>query len=689
MVPRHRSMVSAWGRVSGLWPIHGINLTPGWTIAPEAISSKQVDLRRTRGVVGALQLFVVWFGLVASVGTVWAAAPDRDQMEPQQADSSIELTGSSGAYRKLISLWSRRRVALEDGDQERADELLQRAAELRPETGASRLEGFGLSLIREALAASAAGDVDRAEILLEQAQTLAPDLQAAAHARARVALDRSSFAVHRWAKHRIDGFILGLSDFKTRMLMLSDLVLTGLLLFALVCLAFTIAQLGRYGLNVYQGIGETFPRMAKFLLFAIGALGLVVPLIFGFGPLLFFFPAMIAVWVYQTRSERMISVVLVLFVGGTPWLLRMGDRLSAAGTGVTEALQALSLNPRDARADQQLQAALADETDWQVRAVLGLAAKRRGDLDAARRLLREAIRNAPDREANGILQNNLGNVLFAQGHASSAMAAYTTAQKLIKDRAEPFFNRHRLLRRQGRRADAAEAVDLATQVDASRVGVWSKDADLNLNRFVVDIDLPASILTARALENVFAPTPFALRAWVLLAGPVPEMVAPGAAALALLTLAVLFGLRTRLRIPWACSRCARPGTALMVNGRPDTVLCEQCENLFVRNMPVERRARFEKEEAIERVKGVRTWSTRVAGVVLPGLIALTRGKPVRGVLVVALTGLLGLRLLMPQGLMIEPGALPSTSAVGSYVTAALLGLVWLHSLYRAARWKED
>ena len=121
-------------------------------------------------------------------------------------------------------------------------------------------------------------------------------------------------------------------------------------------------------------------------------------------------------------SERFVSLVCALFLGGTPWILRAVDRLSDAGTGVTQALAQLGANPTHVCASETVNAAVrARATDWEAACALGIAQKRQGKLDAAIRSLRQAAAAVPAGSAEaGLVANNLGNALFASGRPASA-----------------------------------------------------------------------------------------------------------------------------------------------------------------------------------------------------------------------------------------------------------------------------
>jgi len=325
--------------------------------------------------------------------------------------------------------------------------------------------------------------------------------------------------------------------------------------------------------------------------------------------------------------------------------------------------------------------------------VLGLAYKRTGQLTDARAALQaaiDAVDDDTDEASAAVIYNNLGNTLFALGYAKPAEDAYQKARRRAREAPEPPFNLHRLYRRSGRADDAESAIQEASGIDAQLVATWSQDDDTSVNRYVVDMELPASALVGRAMQNVFADTPLARRGWVVLAGPVPAMTAPLAAFVTLAVFGVLGRLRSRMRLTWPCVRCARPAPSVVSAGPPAHPQCEQCVNLFVKNIPVDRRVRFQKEQTVARYAAARQWGTRLLGVLVPGTVDLVRGNPLRGAAMVAATTILVIWLIYPDGLLVEPISIAVADGVplGRYALMAGIAALWLTSLVRAVRWKE-
>ncbi|MCA9542957.1 MAG: hypothetical protein KC613_01165, partial [Myxococcales bacterium] len=591
--------------------------------------------------------------------TTTAFAEVNGFAEPEEASLTLVKPRPRGLER-LAGLWGRRRGALERGDGEAVARITEEAAVLRRELGVQRLDAIGYALVREAQGAIAEGKVALASARLDAADGMAPGLPEIAETRAALASAESAFALHRVALFKVDGMRRQLGDFERRMLIYSDGILTALILGAVLGLLFLLAQLARYGLNLYQDLGQTFPSVMRVLLLAALGIAALLPIFYGFGPFLLVAPVLVALWSYQNLSERLVSVAVTLALGVLPWMLRAGDRLSDAGTGLEQAIHSLSINPYDARAEAKVEAAAAaDEGDWYARAVLGLALKRQGRLREAAQLLTDAARTADDDRAAAAIWTNLGNTWFGLGRPQAAQEALEQATRLDRRSAIAWFNLHRLHLRRRQKPEAEAALGKATALDTTRVSEWAADDDAGLNRYVVDAPLPDRFLVGRAFDRLLEPSSFAHRVWRDLAGPLPELAAPAAGGAALLAFAFLFGIRRRMRLSWPCTRCGQRADVPLAQGHPEQPVCTQCDAIFVRNVPTDRRSRFEKESQVERFQGLVRWGRRLSAVALPGLGDLVRGRAARGLLLAGFAGWLGLRVLIPRGVLMTPYAPPA------------------------------
>lgn len=621
-----------------------------------------------------------------SVGAPTQATPTSLSGE-EQPTSSLALVPPVKDEDQLVALWRVREKAAEDGDLDQADRAFQQVKGHCGDLGISRHDAFAYSLILEARQLSAVKrDFVRADVVFGQARQLAPGLPEIDEAIAVRVLDERPYYLHKYVVSKMRGIVARLSDFQRRSLLLADTLLSLFLVLTAVALVFVVTQSIRHGLAIYHDLGSVFPALMKFLVLGVSLAIAALPLYFGFGPYLLAFPLLVVFFAYQRPSERVLSVLTVAYLAALPWTLRAVDRISEAGTGATQALFKLGTDPFAHGAAEAVGAELShDPDDWQGAMVLGTAHKRRAKLSSAIELLRRAEAAAPAQTASmGLVKNNLANALFATGRHQSAEALYKEAAVLLPRQPEPAFNLSRVYTRTGRIDDAKGQFARASALDSDRVAAWNDQLDLNLNRYVIDLALPSSALTIRELHDVLAKTVLASKAWSLIAGPVPEVAAPVLAAVSALAFLTILVSRRRIRVRVPCSRCARAADQRLTE-RASAALCEQCHSLFVRNIPVDRRVRFEKDEQIARWRAVRIWGTRLSGLIGPGVAAFVTGSPLRGACGVALAGFLVIRILFPEGLLYEPLSTEPQGPLGFQVCVGALVVVWLLGVFSGVR----
>jgi len=625
---------------------------------------------------------ILWLGIFALPAAAQTpSVPGTPSAGGLVEPTSIALAKPNRDFDDLIALWGKRKLALAANDHGRVDDLMDRLETAGREIGLARLSPFAMAAVAEGYVALADGDVERARTLSKQGERLDRHLPALHDLNASIAAKEAWWGLHTLVKHKSKALMASLSDFRRATLLGSDLLLTWMMILALLALIFAVTQGIRYALHVFHDLGHAFPSGVRALLMtSLGAIALM-PLLYGFGPLLLFFPLAALLWCYQSRGERVLSIVFVLLLGGTPWLLRAVDRLMDAGTGTPQALHALENDPTDKHALVDVARAAKNNADWQAQAVLGAAYKRLGRLSEAEIELRKALDGAPaGSDARGMVHNTLGNVLFAKGKAQLALNAYARAGELLPSSAAPYFNQHRLHDRMKNGPEAQAALVKASDINAQQVATWAADEKASVNRYVADVAFPRTVLAARALDGLFSPTSLSRQTWVALAGPLPEAVAPVGAALCLVLFLALTGIGRRLELAWPCMRCGASARFMVGEGQPIEPNCQECTNIFLRNHPIDRRIRFAKDERIARVQAYRRWGARLAGLTLPGVADLIHGATGRGILMAGLSVLVIMRYFQPSGILFEPGTLPATEISTQYPWLSVGLLLWVSSV---------
>lgn len=583
----------------------------------------------------------------------------------------------------LPRLWQARQEALEAKDAEAAKKALAAVADLALDNGIMGLDAYAEALLREALDAAERGEAERATRAIASARALSPALPAVEEVAAVVAIELSAADVVGWISHNLAGWRLRMARLPDRQITTANLWLTGVGITLAAVALFFLVQIGRYGYGIYVDLGQVMPGHLR-LLTLILALGGVGALIWaGYGPLLWIFPLVTLLWPYQRWAERAVSVVMMIAAIVAPWGLQRADRDSESAARISRALDDLQRNPWDERAAQRVaQAAAAQPEAWWLKAIQGRALKARGQLDEAIEILAAAEALTPEGSAaQGVIQNNLANALFATGRVATAEKRYLKAKVALPQAPEPRFNLHRLYARTAQ-AQAAEAqLKQASALGAEQVARWVDEDQANYNRYVKDLPLGAEGL-ALSTEQDQPPGALARSSWLILVGPVPWLTLPVAALMALLGCGFITARQSRLRLTRRCPRCG-VGVRQQIptaSKRPDQ-LCDTCTDIFVRGVPMERRLRFAKESQIDRRHKILSWGTAALGV-LPGLAPLSRGRPVLGAILLCLGLAIVARLVYPVGPLYPPGALHVSSALGIIVVGII---VWITSVFVALR----
>lgn len=594
-------------------------------------------------------------------------------LPPEHPRADIELIAPNNKQAQLHSYWKRRQRAMEREDKDRAKQQLEKIVIFQKNAGIKRLDAVARALLREARESK---DVS----IFPLVEEIAPGLPDAYNIRAKMVLEKEQFAFHKWVKFKIKALMASLSDFQSQVLFLSDMLLNIIFIFAILIAVFVFTQLVRYSANIYYDLGRAFPSIAKIVIFSTVIVLFSIPIFYGFGPFSLIFPLTILFWSYQKTKEKIFTFVMLILLALAPWTLRVGNRLTEAGTGYISHLSALTLNPLNERAFGKIEALTKRRKhDWEAKAILGLAQKRRGNLKEARTLFEEALKEAKGLPAKGLLYNNLGNVYFAKGMPETAQLYYEKSSKALRDSAVPLFNMHRLAARLGQAERSEEYIQKASFKDAQRVAGWSEDDDINLNRYVVDIDISSEQLTSRTFKGLFSSTPLAKRIWLSIAGPLPEMSAPLSVIVTLFALSLLMLVRQRMILSWPCSKCGKASLNALIDGHPETRLCHECHELFIQNKPVDRAVRFAKEDAISKINNLKKFSNMLFSF-FPGVVQMAWGRTIEGLLLVGISVFLLARIALPNGLLIDPYLPEASRGFAFWASVVLFALIWLYSL---------
>lgn len=349
---------------------------------------------------------------------------------------------------------------------------------------------------------------------------------------------------------------------------------------------------------------------------------LVLPVLFGLGPVwLLLYWAVIA-YAYSEKRERSLVAVTLFALGAVPLLVDVVARENLVRRSPLY-LAAVDLAERreDSSVEEQLAsivAATPDQPDaW---FLIGLYAERAGDYSRALTAYSRSIEAGPN-DYRALV--NRGNVRFIEGDYAEAIGDYEEAARRAPGAAEAFYNlsvaRSEIYDFKGQERARARAIEISRR----DVDGWSSHPPLAR---VVPAEYRLSTARERSdawvrrpdPRHAVAPTPLLdlLRS--------PWCLAPWGA----LVVALIFrAARVRRGFAVECSRCGRGFCRFCKRYGGPASLCGRCVRLTSRKdeVPQELREadRLESETRARRRVGV----IRAASLVAPGIHRFFAGRP--------------------------------------------------------------
>jgi tetratricopeptide (TPR) repeat protein len=613
-------------------------------------------------------------------------AEPTERRPPEGVVRPIEPVRST--FAELRGAWQVRRRALREQDAAAAEDARNRILSIQQELGIENLRAFASAEVRDSARALAAHLQVDAVAHAELAAKLAPGLPEA-HlqlARARFAREPSRPAAALGDLRR--AVAAAARDPWTARALAADLAVAlaaGLL--AAGAAAVAVMLVWRLPLFLHDFHDLPLVRAATPVQGALLALALLaLPLALGLGPAGAIAAASAAAWLYLRRAERAVVTAVLLLVAAAPFAAGHAARAASFGGTIAEEVWEVEHDEGEAAVARLAARSEGGALPAPALAALGAHAKRRGDLDAAKRWYDRAI------EAGGPSPEilvNLGNVHLLRGDPDAAKAAWLDAADRaggsLETLAAAHYNLSKLYVRQAALEQAQEARRRASQVAPELMERRASEDDFRANRYLVDVPVPAAAYRALAAGDA-APAAVEAAVRARLAGALPEHLWPWAplALVALLWFAA--AVEPRLRASRRCEKCGRPACARCDGA--SGLLCGQCVNVYVKKGVVDAPDRAAKEREVRRHARSARFVARAAAVIGGGAGHVVRGEPVKGFLLLAVFFFAAFLAVFHRGLLPPPQPTPFAAA-GRLAVAIPIGvLVYvaaLRDLFRRTR----
>ncbi|WP_049760101.1 tetratricopeptide repeat protein [Anaeromyxobacter dehalogenans] len=622
----------------------------------------------------------------AAPGTDPAAAPAAPAPAAASPALARPIAPVRATWDGLLAAWADRRGALREADPARADAAQRALLDAQRDLAIENLVPMAVAEVRESRRALAANLPAEALARAEAASALAPDLPDGHLARARALFAREPGRPGPVLAALGDALSAAAREPHTARAFQGDLFAAAFAAVLVAAAAVVLVLLAR-SLRLFLHDFHHLPLLRGSAPAQTGFLALVLlamPLAFGLGTAAVLAAAALVAWPYLANRERLVVTAALGAVLAMPWAAGEVARLTAWTGSVGERVHELEHGAvSDAEAARLEAWAPESPAPGPVLAALGRHAKRRGDLDRALRLYREAA--AADPRAPE-LSVNVGNVLFLQGDLDGAKAAYLAAQDQAGGDLVVLGSAHyglsKLYLRTSEMDKSAAARDKAEHEAGEYLRRHGSDDDFTANHYLVDVPVPPARIAALATSDG---TPEAVRRWVRarLMGALPAEAWPWGGAGFLAALWAYALVLRRLGPSRACARCGRPACRRCDGGDGDE--CGQCVNVFARKGVVDARDRLRKEAQVRRHERLARIVTRALSVAGAGAAQVLAGAPVRGALLLAAVLFPLFVVGLWRGIMPPPYPSPYVLA-GKLAVAVPLGvLAWALAVRDAFR----
>lgn len=653
-----------------------------------------------------------------------ADAPALPLLTPDGRPTHGQSPVDAGVYEGLSRTWRR---FIELLDKEDFAEILLRVDHLddvRRDSGLPNLYVAAEVLSRAARQRSAARDVVTAKQLAQAAMRVAPDLPQPHYVMADLLWQESRGQIGEVLSHVFRGWLKEWTHLPSRMHLLANRLSLGLLTYLVVLFLVALVQLRRHFPALTHDVGHLFPRgVSSFQAGLFTLLLLFTPLFFSLGVLALLLVWVVAMWWYQNRAEKTLTVLLLVGALLLPFVARVATnsvRFATSPLAVYhDCLEGACTEPQVAWLEdtcrQSPGTALPCYTLATVRLRQGAQASPL--LDDAVRLLEPLLREPG--VLGSAIQVTYGNVLQAKAIAhcifqrrvgatatddtyrqlaNAAIAAYD-AGAAMGARGVALYDKSLMESRLGESEAADKALDEAMSTGDQNVLLLQRESaedplvgpcneSFSPNRRLAAADLPVRTLFmaglgASRLDEVDLP----LLNGVLL-GRLGLPVVPVLVIVLFAMVVALALLQARVRPSWRCSTCNRVGCVHCRRELEHLDICDECLFIRVKGSFVDAKELWFRERRIQQDDDARRRMSRLLTFLAPGVGHLYRGHAMAGAIFLcvfagSVLNAVFIDPVAPSTILVESGVW----FVTTLVAASIAGIAYIASLVSIYRRK--
>ena len=569
--------------------------------------------------------------------------------------------------------------AFQEGNRKKALELLENLYEAKLNLGDKNVTPYSYALVTLSGTVEGEGDLETAKSLIEQALRLSPDTPRVYFYYTAFLWRNEPSDIFRLIDLTYTGILKSFSDvtiFSTLIAnFLISLIITLLSLFALFALTLCV----KYIPLLSNDIKELFRWEAPVWLYMIF---LVVFIIFiaslNLGIIWMIVILNLLFCFYYSKPERILAAVFyVILIFSSPILTNTATMMLSTHREVLDEITQIRDDIYTWTAENNLKAWVEEHPDdTYALFTLGLLNKKTGYLDYARDYYASTIDNDP---SLSIALNNTGNINFILADYNTAREFYNAAINNNPSLASSYYNLYKidiLTLNLDSLEESSKNYETALSLDQKRVSRFTeiaiKEASpdffslVNINRLVIDEDIPNSIIWGR-MYSTSEPREMANDLWKDAFTGVGLKAAPLIAFIILPLFIALGTLQERYSFSKSCKYCGKPFTIKTASFKDRRDSCNRCFAVFVRREGVDPKTKADLRRKVDKSNMIRKTLVKGINILIPGSGNIYLGNPIKGFIFYVLWIFFVVQLITLSGVMVYP--------------LKVIGFPFIHNLY--------
>ena len=598
---------------------------------------------------------------------------------PLSARLQGALEGEEKGKESPAKIWQAYRESTQKGTWNKSGNELEKLYQWKLNQGIRNHYYYAIALLRESKQLPKEAGEELGPTLLGYAKRMAPDFSEVYYAQAQWIWSRQPFSLTHFARaawYWLEGGFYSYANIEESIPQYANLGYGVVFGFLMALSIYTAILAFRYYPFFHHHLRHLFNLdlhpMAQAIL---GGVLLFLPLALGIGWLGLFLAWLLAFWIYESRGERTVSLVVLVLVLLLPSGVRISSSFVSSMTenGVPEIIRANNgvWSPELHRQLLILQQRQTGDPD--LLQAVSLVEKRMGKFTEAEQHLRRWIQLEGE---SATALNNLGNVYLATNRVDQAMEAYQKAIRLDSTRTESYYNLGQAYLLNLLLNEAESEFRRAKELRPQLISFYTSIASRHPNRMTIDRSLEPLQLWKRVLGETPERERLENGFWTFFGGRFPLPFEEIFGMVFLLLLGVIhWGGRRRplIRRCERCGRliCSRCSRSLVIGNQ-----CLQCVNAFTKNPTGDSQQLKEKRLQVARHQLRQFALSRWLSFLLPGAGHLHRGHAKEGFIYISLGSLFLAKAILWGGWIPNPLDLEISSSVPWVVAILLLFLVF-------------